>query len=396
MTNALTRQPLTRAFASKGRRLPTGTLAVALGLMLVTFVLPPAASAKVVWKVKGGGFGHGVGLSQYGAQGLATEGGSNWRQIVGHYYRGTKISALGESGSRPIRVLLAPYQPSVSFTGADSACGLTLRPKRVYSATRRGKGVALNAPSGSSLGSCGSVLTVSGGDSVKVVGEGAYRGSLQVRPSSVPGTVNAINAVDVEDYLRGVVPLESPSSWDIQALRAQAVVARSYALASKVGGKGFDLYDTTASQVYGGVGAEQPRTDRAVADTSGRVVTHKGRTIAAYFFSTSGGHTEDNENVWGGEPRPYLRGVPDPFDSISPLHRWTVTLSQARLTAGLGDLVRGKLVAIRVLSRGASPRILRAKVVGTGGTSVATGQQLMVRLGLRDAPYKLIILDGGR
>ena len=123
---------------------------------------------------------------------------------------------------------------------------------------------------------------------------------------------------------------ESPSSWPIEALKAQAVAARTYAIATSKGGAGFEHYADTRSQVYGGVAVETPTTNRAVAETAGQVVTYQGRPVVTYFFSTSGGRTENVENSLGGTPQPWLRSVEDPYDDVSPRHRW----KPVRMTLG--------------------------------------------------------------
>ena len=303
------------------RRRRRRTATAACSALLALALAGPAASAqaKVIWVVKGGGFGHGVGLSQYGAYGFAKHK-KNWRQIVSHYYLNTTI---GPIGSKTVRVLLRPYLSSVRFTSASSACGASLSEGKTYSAARSGNSVLLRSPKGSTIKNCGGLLSATGGKSVSMLGKGSYRGALQVRPSSVPGRVNAINALAVDQYVQGVVALESPASWPMNALRAQAVVARSYGLASSVGGKGFDLYDTTSSQVYGGIGAETARTNQAVADTRLQVVKYKGQIAQTFFFSTSGGYTENNENVFGRQadrisarrPRPLRRRLsPAPLE----------------------------------------------------------------------------------
>jgi stage II sporulation protein D len=368
--------------APRGRTLLAGA-AAALALALAG---PAAgADATVIWKVKGGGYGHGIGLSQYGAYGFAKQG-RGWKAILRHYYRNTTVAA---TSPRKVRVLLRPYQQEVRFNGASAACGLTLSEAKTYRAVRSGGGVLLRNPKGINLKHCGGLLSATGGASVRMVGKGTYRGALHVRPSSVPGRVNAINALGVEPYVQGVVALESPSSWPMNALRAQAAVARSYGLSSSVGGRGFDLYDTTSSQVYGGVGAETTRTNRAVKDTTLQVVKYQGQIAQTFFFSTSGGHTESNEFVWGGKPIPYLRGVPDPYDTASPYHRWVRKFSQRRIQSALSSLVRGKLRRIRVLRRGDSPRIFRARLVGSGGKTRVSGQTLKSYLGLLDAPWNI-------
>ncbi len=349
--------------------------------LALTLAAAPAGAAKR-WVVKGAGFGHGIGMSQYGAYGSAKQG-MDYKPILKQYYSGTTI---GSAAPEAIRVLLRPYQPSVRFKGASAACGVGLVEKKAYTAKRKGSKVVLRNKSGARLANCGGLLSATGGESVVLLGKGAYRGALEVRPASVPGRLNAINAVDIESYLRGVVAEESPSSWPLDALRAQAVAARSYALTTGVGGNGFDAYDDTRSQVYRGIAAETARTDTAVAGTAGEVVQYGGETIEAFFMSTSGGYTENNENSFGGTPEPYLRGVPDPNEAAagSPYHRWTRKFSAASMQAELGDLVPGRLKRIVVARTGVSPRIVTAKLVGTRGTGKVSGPTLRARLGLPD------------
>lgn len=363
---------------ARGLRASTAALAAALALCLLA--APAGAGAAKRWVIKGAGFGHGIGLSQYGAYGFAKKG-SGYRAIVKHYYSGTEV---GERASGNVRVLLRPYQSRVKISGASAACGAKLSEKKAYTARRSGSKVVLRNKKGSRVAGC-KVLAATGGASVNLIGKGAYRGAIVVRPSSVPGTVNAINSLDMEQYLRGVIARESPSSWPLDALKAQALAARSYAAFGGVGGDGFDFYDDTRSQVYGGVRAETGRTNKAVAQTTDEVVLHKGKVAQTFFFSTSGGHTENNEfSFIGGTPQAYLRGVSDPYDDASPYHRWTRKLSLGQMQAELGGLVRGKLRRIVVTKRGASPRIVRAKLVGSGGTTTASGPTLRAYLGLPD------------
>jgi stage II sporulation protein D len=139
--------------------------------------------------------------------------------------------------------------------------------------------------------------------------------------------------------------------------------------------------------MYRGFSAETPATNSAVASTSGEVVTYNGEVVVTYFFSTSGGHTENVENVFSSsDPKPWLRGVDDPYDSASPYHRWgPFTWSRRTLDAKLGNLVKGRFRSINVVSRGVSPRVVKAYVVGSGGRKAATGSQLRDRLELRDS-----------
>jgi stage II sporulation protein D len=141
--------------------------------------------------------------------------------------------------------------------------------------------------------------------------EKAYRGRLEVF-ANTRGSLTVVNVVALEDYVRGVVPNElSPGGWpELEALKAQAVAARTYAVSNlgRFAAEGYDLTPDTRSQVYGGRSTEHPLTDRAVNETRGRVVTYAGRPINALYTSTCGGRTEDAENIFGGEAPAYLRG----------------------------------------------------------------------------------------
>jgi stage II sporulation protein D len=351
-------------------------------IALLALAIPAASEAKVVWRVKGGGFGHGVGMSQYGAYGYAKHG-VGYAAILSHYYTGTN---LGNAPTNAVRVLLRPNAGSAGITGATAACGATLNEGAIYTATRSGNSVVLRAPNGTSVGACGSALSATGGDDVKVIGKGAYRGAIDIRVAGGPG-INVINDVDLESYVRGVVSRESPSSWPLEALKAQAVAARSFALTGKVGGNGFDLYDDTRSQVYGGIAAETASTDKATVQTAGQVVMYGGKVAICYFSSTSGGMTENLENSFiGSKPVPYLKGVPDPYDDVSPYHRWTLKLSGARMQSALSRYLKGgKLKGIKVNRRGVSPRIVYATIISTRGKTRVTGMTLKGALGLRDS-----------
>jgi SpoIID/LytB domain protein len=210
--------------------------------------------------------------------------------------------------------------------------------------------------------------------------------------------VNAINAVDVDDYVQGVVPLESPASWPIEALKAQAVAARTYALTTTKSGAGFEHYPDTRSQVYGGVAVEEPATNAATQATAGQLVTYEGRPVATYFFSTSGGRTEDVENsALGTAPLPWLKSVEDKYDAVSPRHRWgPIRLTMRSAAAKLRGLVQGRFKGIEVVERGRSPRIVAADVVGSRGRTHVTGPTLRARLGLYDTWAYFTSIETGK
>ncbi|HKN65021.1 MAG TPA: SpoIID/LytB domain-containing protein [Gemmatimonadaceae bacterium] len=233
-----------------------------------------------------------------------------------------------------------------------------------------------------------------------------YRGKAEARVNS-SGTLAGINELPLEQYLYGVVPRElGPVAFPLlEAQKAQAVAARTYAIANigRRASDGYDLRATTDDQVYGGYTAEYPLSNRAVDETAGIVATYGGKPIDALYSSTSGGHTADNEESFSGTPVPYLRGVPDAergeaFDHVPSLsvfmshanpislraqregdaesdwsryHRWTFDWTLAELSAVLsasaGQPV-GTVSAINVLSRGPSGRVLSIAFVTDVGT----------------------------
>jgi SpoIID/LytB domain protein len=353
-----------------------------LAVAIAMFLLPQGAEAGVRWVVKGHGFGHGVGMSQYGAYGYAKHG-KDYRFILRHYYSGTKIQRLA-GPSRQVRVLLDVTGGDVGFSGAGSACGRRLERGHSYRAHRVGSGVQLRSSAGRILANCGHRLRAVGRGRVRIGGT-AYRGALEAVPTEGDtGSLNAVNAVPVDQYVKGVIPNESPSSWPMAALRAQAVAARSYALADQVGGNGFDLYPDTRSQVYGGIGSEAARGNRAASLTRGEVVTYRGKVAQTFFSACSGGHTESVQNVFFGPPIPYLVGVPDPFDYYCPLHSWTLRFSGPEIAGRLGGYLDGGLKRIVVTKRGSSPRIVWARLYGTGGVTKIRGDRLASALGAYD------------
>jgi stage II sporulation protein D len=376
--------------------MPRGTRTILLAALMLALALPATASALVrgssahkavkarTWVVNGAGFGHGVGMSQYGDYGYAKQG-FKYDQILTHYYTGTTI---GTTADRSVRVLLRDGARSVSFRGAGSACGAGLKPGKGYVAKRKGPGVVLQSKKGRRIARCGAAMTAAGAPTVTLARKGTYRGSLEVRASG--SSLQAINVVEIEDYVRGVVSEESPASWPLEALKAQAVAARSYGISTGIRGGSFDLYDDTRSQAYGGVAAETTKTDQAVSSTRLQVVLYAGQVAQTYFFSTSGGHTENNENssLGFGQPAiPYLRGVEDPFeaDAGSPYEHWKRKFSVGRMNSALHSIgLRGKLKNIAVTQRGVSPRIVRANLIGTGGSTAVSGPQLRTALGLPD------------
>ncbi|HKH17061.1 MAG TPA: SpoIID/LytB domain-containing protein [Solirubrobacteraceae bacterium] len=368
------------------RKLSTFALALAVALCGTA-----SADAAKRFTIRGAGFGHGVGMSQYGAMGYASHGW-DYKAILGHYYTGTRLGVLKEP--REVRVLLQSTSGSAAFSGASRAGGRTLSPTKAYRARGRAGGqVELLSARGRSLATVVAPLRVTGPGLLTLKGragngrtDGAYRGALEFRGGTFGG-VNAINALAVDEYVKGVIPLESPASWPIEALKAQAVAARTYALTTSKGGAGFEHYPDTRSQVYGGAGAEQPSTNAAADATARQLVTYDGTPVPTYFFSTSGGRTEDVENTTlGTEPKPWLRSVEDEYDSVSPKHRWgPILMSYGAARSKLRGLVSGRFKGIKVVQRGSSPRVVAADVIGSRGITRVDGATLRARFGLYDS-----------
>ena len=355
-----------------------------LTVLALLAAVPAAADAAVRHVIRGAGFGHGIGMSQYGAYGYSLEG-AQYPAILAHYYKGTRLSTAPD---RPVRVLLQPVDPYIRVRGATSVGGRELKPGTTYVAKRGGGGIVVTTAAGRRVGRFGSIVSFRSSDPMRLLGpalnsvrDGLYRGTLEVRVEG--GGVTSINELDMDSYLRGVVAGEMPSTWPLEALKAQAVAARTYALATRKTDGAFDQYPDVRSQVYRGVTGESVRSDAAVRATAGRALTYAGEPAVTYYFSTSGGHTENVEYSFVGSlSKPWLVGVPDPYDTQSPYHRWKLSFSAGALDRALG--APGAFQRLKVIQRGVSPRVVRARVVGTRGTRTVTGPQVRAALGLRD------------
>jgi len=291
---------------TRPRVIRRGLKSTAAALAAVTLWAASASASTLV--IEGAGDGHGVGMSQDGALGLATHGAS-YEAILAHYYTATTIGQA--PANAVIRVL----------------------------------------------------------EGAKVV------------------------KVPLERYVRGVVSAEMPSSWPLAALEAQAIASRTYALTSHAGGSRFDVYSDTRSQVYAGVAAETAATNAAVADTAGQVVLYDGQPATTYFFASSGGMTENIENSFlGSQPEPWLRGVADPYEGSSS--KWKLSMSFASAASRLSGLLKGSFRGIEVLTRGVSPRIVSAKILGSSATTPVTGPQLAGALGL-NSTWAYFSLESG-
>ncbi len=357
----------------------------------------------------GRGYGHGVGLSQYGAKGRALDGQSA-ATILAHYFKGTTMGTMANS---QIRVLVLQSFPATATTpvqvygrgatwtidGVDKTFPVDARLKFIptISGTTTTWKLLVTATDGSTLYSAAS------SNSVRLrPGTGAtlqlwtkpsaydrFRGVLRLM-GAVNGTstVSVVNELPMESYLKGVIPAEISATWPTESIRAQTIAARSYAeyrLHPTTGT--YDVYDDTRSQVYHGYLAEKTATTAAVTATAGKVLrTSTGGKVTAMFHSAGGGATENNENVFvsatGAKTAgvySYLRGSMDrrangtSYDDTSPYTTWkTTTYTLAQLQAWFAADSRsnvGTLVAIDLRDRGVSGRLISVTLIGANGTT---------------------------
>lgn len=241
----------------------------------------------------------------------------------------------------------------------------------------------------------GDVLTIrpSGAGELALDGR-RYRGALELRHKG--GGLTAVNIVPVDDYLRSVVPEEMPVDWPAEAIKAQSVAARSFALASRGrhASEGYDLCTTTHCQLYTGTAAEKSASNAAIKATRGEVLTYGGKPIEALFHTDSGGMTENSEDVWGSHV-PYLRAAKDTPAKTMP---WTKTISRADLERKLAakghDIGKVRSIALSPLAIGraakdrtASGRVKTMTVKGTKGTATLSGTTWRSLLGLKSTLF---------
>jgi SpoIID/LytB domain protein len=363
-----------------------------------------------VYTITGRGYGHGRGMSQWGAYGAAAAGVKE-PAITRFYYPGTTRATSPSSPA--VRVLLTAdtgadlvvrHEPGLtaSLTRADGTSATLELPSqvngcsapwwRVYST---GSDVSLDRLCGQGWVTWRPPSAINGDRPVTFRGDGlldtaqrttsgfvrkAYRGALEA--DRVGGALRVVNVVPLEAYLRGVVPNESPASWPAEALKAQAVAARTYAMREARDRAGvFDVYDTTASQVYPGArlydsswrvvrSYEDPRTDAAIAATARVHLRYDGIPAFTQFSSSNGGVTAAG-NV------PYLGRTSDAWDRsrANPHRRWSDSVSVAALQQRYPSL--GRLERIRVTQREGlgdwGGRILAMTLVGSSGSVTVTG-----------------------
>lgn len=399
-------RPAPRRSAARRRpRVPAAGLVAGVGAALLLVPAAPSAAADS-WSVprtatvviKGHGYGHGHGLSQYGAEGAAREG-LTYDEIAEFYYPGT---SWGRAAGK-VKVLVT----------ADTTDDVVVRARSGLKVKDLGSGQQSRLPANGATkwrlkpGSGTTTVvsyrtdrwrrwTVLGGDAefyaagkpVRLQLPGgatkAYRGRLR-SASPKPGAAarDTVNVLTLENYLRGVVPLEMPALWSPEAVRAQSVAARTYAAYERAHPRAghYQICDTSSCQVYGGVSAEHPASDAAVAATEKDVlVDSSGGPAFTQFSASSGGWTAAGS-------MPYLGAQPDPYDGWSgnPVHDWTVTLSDAAVEQRLPAI--GNLQQITVTQRDGNGdwggRVVSVTFVGGKGQRTMSGDAARSLFGLR-------------
>jgi stage II sporulation protein D len=396
--------PASMAFAghlSSGTMTRSRLLGLGLGIALVFSAAPPAAAEEIdvpaatTWTVTGHGWGHGHGMSQYGAKGAASQG-VGWKQILGFYYPGTSLGrARGE-----IRVLVTADKRDVQV---DARGGLRLRPltgrKTFALATVRPRATRWRIlPKGSRsvvqfrvrsgwtkwTSFPGAAEFTAGAKPVTLRlphhATATYRGALR----SVDG--HTVNVLPLDRYVQGVVPSEVPTSWPADAIRAQAVAARTYAAYERAHATSYyDVCDTSACQVYGGADAEDPAASAAVARTRARVVAYQGEPAFAQFSSSDGGWTSAGS-------QPYLVAQPDPYEGASgnPYATWTTDLTSRQVEQAWPAV--GTLSHLSLSRDGHGDfggRVTTVVLTGSAGSVTVTGDDFRLLLGLRSTWFQL-------
>ncbi len=365
-------------------------ISAAVFVALAIVPAPGAAAAGPSFAIGGRGWGHGVGMSQWGAKGLA-DGGATGKQILAHFYAGTALGTPTLPGT--IRVGLIQNQPAIHLTGngpfdlddhtgatrATAASGQTWTLKPITGTNE----IQVLDGSGAPSFTTTPPVTVYYENhttqlSVKETGYTYKHGRIDFDLSG--GNLRGILIIPFERYLYGLG--EMPSAWNMEALKAQAIAGRTYAAekVSRLGqnraGCNCGLYASTLDQAYVGVAQEVSRWVTAVNSTKGQVSTYNGKLIQAFYSASDGGYTENNENVFGGTALSYLRGSCDPGDWANgddPNSNWTVTMDGDQIAQRLaaGGYKTGQVQQLTVIPpRGVSGRMLRVIDSTHGGITV--------------------------
>jgi stage II sporulation protein D len=377
----------------------------------------------------GKGNGHGLGMSQWGARGRAASG-QDYRKILGTYYTGTRLETRNTSVDIRIALTdnpldLARPWPRLfgtlpSIAGPVTVDGLpqlqaTAGARLAFDTDASGQPIAfvvkldgsqspavaitktLTIRTTNPAGIRTNIMQIMGGDFRTGAEQRRYAGSLEIIPKR-GSTILPVNVLPLEDYLKGVVPAEMPSYWGIEALKAQAIAGRTFAI-GHLGGQDFDLRASPSDQAYSGLTDQRPDSTAAVDATRGQVLTYQNNLITAFYMSSDGGHTESSEYrfvTWNNGPQlrshlGYLTGIADPYDR-GPA--WQVGPFSASDAATIlrddGEDIGDRLVAIQVLKKDPSGRLVGVRLRGSAKTIEISGPALRALFGLPDTLVEVI------
>jgi stage II sporulation protein D len=396
-------------------------LGTSIGALLATSVLttPPAAADTAIsaksgtFTISGVGWGHGWGMSQYGAYGAARKG-LTWKQILAFYYSGTRLAQQPSGYS--LRVWITAdndgdlrVRPAAGLTLRDASGHSHLLPTgtkyRIWRVKRSGTGYALSYlnPDGvwaiqrTSLSTTTWRFTNTANIVKVVMPSGSvreYRGSVSLITWGTTG--RTVNRLRMESYLKSVVPSEMPTYWAANAVRSQAVAARSYAtkLKSWAGSRSYDLCDTTACQVYRGFAVtyrgsrtvhETANGNAAVAATARVILTYNGIPALTQFSSSNGGHSAQGDY-------PYLAPRPDPYDGLIKSQAWSRSISTSSIARRWPSV--GTVRQLQVTARDGDGRwggrVEAMKIIGSAGTLRVSGSSFQRAFGLRSTLFTIV------
>ncbi|HEY9288788.1 MAG TPA: SpoIID/LytB domain-containing protein [Candidatus Dormibacteraeota bacterium] len=378
---------------------------------------------------RGKGNGHGLGMSQWGARGRASSG-QDYRKILSTYYTGTRIDTRDTSMqvrialtdnpidlTRPWPHLFGPFPfvaGPVTVDGVpqlQAAAGSMIAfdvdgngdPIAVVTSASNGEGTpvpikqTLTIRTSNPAGIRTNIMQIMGGDFRSGAEQRRYAGVLQIIPKGGT-TILPVDVLPMEDYLKGVVPAEMPPYWGVEALKAQAIAGRTYAIAH-LGGADFDLRASESDQAYSGLTDQRTDSSNAVDATRGQVLTYNGQLITAFYMASDGGHTEGSEYrfvTWdhGAQLRShlgYITGINDPFDRGPS---WQVGPFSASNAASVlqddGRDLGDRLLGIDVLQKDASGRLVGVRLRGSSKTIEVSGPTLRALFGLPDTLVEII------
>lgn len=301
----------------------------------------------------------------------------------------------GSTKDIEVRVLLLRTQEEVTCSSPE---GLEVRVgKKVYTVPARQSLAFVLNPSGvfwRERNTVASSVTVASREGIVYLGKRPYRGRLEIRKKG--DTLEVINVLPLEEYLKGTMKLEGSPSWPEEALKAHIIVARTYALGNlgRHREEGFDFCSTVHCQRYGGVFAEDPRTNALVEETRGIILTYQGKPASVVFHSESGGYTDSAKNVWGRDV-PYLVEVPSPWEDDAPHALWKVTLTAQEIAEALRKrgYIQSTVFGLRCQKSEKSGRVTRVFIDTDCGTVELTGNQFREAIGFDRLPSTLFDVE---